>query len=126
MARKALRMASVAYKLLQLETSSGEAILADEIGFKGTLDLLVEFRTGFSGLANRPGLLLANEKKFYPASGNVCSSSSPEEANRGRSSRAPKHARIARPSAGTTSKFNTAQDTEKPLKSVPFFPHLVS
>ncbi|HRQ89495.1 MAG TPA: IS4 family transposase, partial [Bacteroidia bacterium] len=60
MARKTLRMAVIAYnlvKLLQLEASRGEAILADEIGFKGTLDVLVEFRGGFIGLANRPRLL---------------------------------------------------------------------
>ena len=41
MARKTLRMATITYnlvKLLQLEASQGEAaILADEIGFKGTL-----------------------------------------------------------------------------------------
>ena len=61
MARKTLRMATITYnlvKLLQLEASRGEAaILADEIGFKGTLDVLVEFRSGFIGLANRPRLL---------------------------------------------------------------------
>jgi hypothetical protein len=61
MARKTLRMATITYnlvKLLQLEASQGEAaILADEIGFKGTLDVLVEFRSGFIGLANRPRLL---------------------------------------------------------------------
>jgi hypothetical protein len=60
MAHKTLRMAVITYnlvKLLQLEASRGEAILADEIGFKGTLDVLVEFRSGFIGLANRPRLL---------------------------------------------------------------------
>lgn len=60
MARKTLRMATMTYnlvKLLQLEASRGEPILADEIGFKGTLDVLSEFRSGFIGLANRPRLL---------------------------------------------------------------------
>lgn len=60
MARKTLRIATITYnlvKLLQLEASRGEPILADEIGFKGTLDVLSEFRRGFIGLANRPRLL---------------------------------------------------------------------
>jgi hypothetical protein len=60
MARKTLRMATITYnlvKLLQLEASRGEPILADEIGFKGTLDVLSEFRSGFIGLASRPRLL---------------------------------------------------------------------
>jgi len=61
MARKTLRVVTITYnlvKLLQLEVSQAEeAILADEIGFKGTLDVLVEFRSGFIGLMNRPRLL---------------------------------------------------------------------
>lgn len=65
MARKTLRMATITYnlvKLLQLEASRGEAILAEEIGFKGTLDVLLEFRAGFIRLANRP-LLLERERE---------------------------------------------------------------
>lgn len=60
MARKALRMATLTHnwvKLLQLEASRGEPIFADEIGFKGSLDVLSEFRNGLIGLANRPRLL---------------------------------------------------------------------
>ncbi len=66
MAHKTLRMATIAYnlvKLLQLEASRGEPILVDEIGFKGTLDVLAEFRTGFIGLANRPRLLELEREK---------------------------------------------------------------
>ncbi len=66
MAHKTLRMATIAYnlvKLLQQKASRGEPILVDEIGFKGTLDVRAEFRTGFIGLANRPRLLEFEREK---------------------------------------------------------------
>ncbi len=66
------------------------AILADEIGFKGTLDVLVEFRSGFIGLANRPRLLEREREEVLARIGRDCSSSGQEEANRAPSRTRPK------------------------------------
>lgn len=57
MARKTLRMICIAYNLvkaLQTEAAQTGAVLVTEIGFKGTLDVIAEFRRGFHGLQNRP------------------------------------------------------------------------
>ena len=59
MARKVIRLLHLAYNLLkalQMEAIRGEAIVIDEVGFKGTLDVIIEFRGGFTGLQNRPKL----------------------------------------------------------------------
>ncbi len=61
MARKTLRMVRLAYNLikaLQIEAAQTGAVLVAEIGFKGTLDVIGEFRSGFHGLQNRPRLLV--------------------------------------------------------------------
>ena len=66
MARKSMRMACVSYNLvkaLQMEALVGQPYVMDEIGFKGTLDVRAEFRTGFIGLANRPRLLEFEREK---------------------------------------------------------------
>lgn len=60
MARKALRMIQITYNLiksLHQEVSASKDIFLDELGFKGTVDVLVEFRVRFRGLQNRPRLL---------------------------------------------------------------------
>ena len=60
MAHKTLRMIQICYNLikaLQLEAIRGEDVILDEIGFKGTLDVIVEFRSRFRHLQNRPRLL---------------------------------------------------------------------
>jgi hypothetical protein len=57
MARKTLRMICIAYNLvkaLQIEAAQMGAVLVTEIGFKGTLDVIAEFKRGFHGLQNRP------------------------------------------------------------------------
>ena len=59
MAVKMMKMIQIAYNLvkaLQLEAISGRAILIDEIGYKGTLDAINEFRADFARLQNRPQL----------------------------------------------------------------------
>jgi IS4 transposase len=51
MARKSMRMACVCYNLvkaLQMEALVGQPYVMDEIGFKGTLDVINEFRGQFS------------------------------------------------------------------------------
>lgn len=61
MARKTLRMICLAYNLiktLQIEAAQSGTVLVTEIGFKGTLDVIGEFRSGFHGLQNRPRLLI--------------------------------------------------------------------
>lgn len=61
MARKTLRMICLAYNLiktLQIEAAQSGSVLVTEIGFKGTLDVIGEFRSGFHGLQNRPRLLI--------------------------------------------------------------------
>ena len=60
MARKSMRMACACYNLvksLQMEALVGEPVVMDEIGFKGTLDLINEFRNQFRGLQTKPRLL---------------------------------------------------------------------
>ena len=60
MARKSLRMAFIAYNLvkaLQMDAIEGEPYLMDEIGFKGSLDVITEFRSQFRGLGARPRVL---------------------------------------------------------------------
>ena len=57
MATKSMKMIQIAYNLvkaLQLEAISGRAILIDEIGYKGTLDAISEFRNDFAKLQNHP------------------------------------------------------------------------
>jgi hypothetical protein len=61
MARRTLRMICLAYNLvkeLQIEAAQTGAVLVTEIGFKGTLDVIAEFRNGFHGLQNQPRNLL--------------------------------------------------------------------
>ncbi len=62
MAHKSMRMACNCYNLvkaLQLEAVRGEPVVMDEIGFKGTLDVVNEFRSQFRRLQNKPRLLAA-------------------------------------------------------------------
>ena len=57
MAEKMLRVVCIAYNLLKAlmkEATAGVDILLDEIGFKRTVDLVVEFQSCFRGLQNRP------------------------------------------------------------------------
>jgi hypothetical protein len=59
MAHKTLRMMQLCYNLikaLQLEAIRDENIFIDELGFKGTIHVIVEFRTCFRNLQNRPRL----------------------------------------------------------------------
>lgn len=61
MARKTLRMIRLAYNLvkaLQIEAAQTGAVLVTEIAFKGTLDVIAEFRKGFHGMQNRPRILV--------------------------------------------------------------------
>lgn len=60
MARKTLRMIQITYNLiksLQHNAIQNADLVIDEIGFKGTVDVLSAFRTEFQGLQNRPRLL---------------------------------------------------------------------
>ena len=60
MAHKTLRMMQLCYNLikaLQMEAIRGEPVLIDELGFKGTINVIVEFRTCFRNLQNTPVLL---------------------------------------------------------------------
>lgn len=60
MARKSLRMAFIAYNLvkaLQMDAIAGKPYVMDEIGFKGTLDVITEFRSQFRNLQSKPRLL---------------------------------------------------------------------
>ena len=60
MARKTVRMMAIAYNLvkaLQMEAVAGEPVVIDEIGFKGSLDVINEFRGRFRGAGNHPRLL---------------------------------------------------------------------
>ena len=62
-----MRMIQLAYNLLkakQGEAIRGEPILIDEIGFKGTLDVINENRSRFERLANRPRLLAVENDKL--------------------------------------------------------------
>ncbi len=64
MARKSLRMAFIAYNLvkaLQTGAIAGEPYVMDEIGFKGTLDVIGEFRSQFRDLARKPRLLVSRQ-----------------------------------------------------------------
>jgi len=57
MARKMMRMVQLAYNLIkaiQMEAIRGEAVLIDELGFKGSMDVLNEFRSRFRGLQTKP------------------------------------------------------------------------
>lgn len=57
MALKSIKIMQVAYNLvkaLQLEATTGRPILIDEVGYKGTLDVISEFRFSFTDLQNRP------------------------------------------------------------------------
>jgi hypothetical protein len=57
MAVKTMKMIQIAYNLvkaLQLEAISGRAIMIDDIGYKATLDVIIEFRSRFRALQNRP------------------------------------------------------------------------
>ena len=57
MAHRTLKMIQIAYNLVkarQAEAIRGEPILLDEVGFKGTLDLLNENRSEFAGQAAHP------------------------------------------------------------------------
>lgn len=57
MARRTLKMIQIAYNLVkarQAEAIREESILLDEVGFKGTLDVLNENRSSFAGQAVHP------------------------------------------------------------------------
>ncbi|MGY8750383.1 MAG: hypothetical protein ACKVHR_20270, partial [Pirellulales bacterium] len=59
MAHKTLRMMQLCYNLikaLQMESIRGEHVVIDELGFKGTVHVIVEFRTCFKNLQNKPVL----------------------------------------------------------------------
>ncbi len=61
MARKSMRMACVSYNLvkaLQMEALVGQPYVMDEIGFKGTLNVINEFRSQFHGMQSKPRLLV--------------------------------------------------------------------
>ena len=60
MAHKTLRMMQLCYNLikaLQLESIRGEAIVMDELGFQGTINVINEFRSSFRNLQDKPILL---------------------------------------------------------------------
>lgn len=59
MAHKTLRMMQLCYNLikaLQMEAIRGEPVVIDEVGFTGTIHVIVEFRTCFRNLQNKPHL----------------------------------------------------------------------
>jgi hypothetical protein len=65
MAEKMVRMVQIAFNLLKVLTKESIGsinALFDEIGFKRTIDLILEFRSGFRNLQNRPRLL-ANKRR---------------------------------------------------------------
>ena len=67
MARKTMRMVKLVYNLIkvrQMESIRGEAVCLDQLAFKDTLDVLNEFRSGFSGLLSRPRLLAKELQKI--------------------------------------------------------------
>ena len=60
MAHKTLRMMQLCYNLvkaLQMDAVQGEPVVIDELGFQGTIHVIVEFRTCFRNLQNKPVLL---------------------------------------------------------------------
>lgn len=60
LAHKTLRMMQLCYNLvkaLQMEAIRCEPVVIDELGFKGTINVIVEFRTCFRDLQNKPVLL---------------------------------------------------------------------
>ena len=62
MARKTLRMIQLTYNLIkarQRTATIGSEIPIDSVSFKSTVDVLIEFRTAFSGLLTRPRKLAA-------------------------------------------------------------------
>ncbi len=62
MALKTLRMMQLCYNLikaLQQEAIRGEAVVMDELGFKGTIDVIVGFRNCFRKLQSKPVLRAA-------------------------------------------------------------------
>jgi len=61
MARKMMRMVQLSYNLiraLQLDALRGSDLVVDQLSFKQTLDVIIEFRVHFRGLGDRPQLLL--------------------------------------------------------------------
>jgi hypothetical protein len=68
MARKSVRMMAIAYNLvkaIQMEAVAGMPVVIDEIGFKGSLDVLNEFRGQFRGAGKRPRLLRLKLRSFF-------------------------------------------------------------
>lgn len=60
MARKTVRIMATAYNLvkaIQMNAVEGEPAVIDEIGFKGSLDVINEFRSQFRGAGKQPRLL---------------------------------------------------------------------
>ena len=60
MARKTVRMMVIAYNLvkaIQMEAVAGQPVVIDEIGFKGSLDVINEFRSQFRGAGKQTRLL---------------------------------------------------------------------
>jgi hypothetical protein len=60
MARKTVRIMATAYNLvkaIQMNAVEGEPVVIDEIGFKGSLDVINEFRSQFRGAGKQPRLL---------------------------------------------------------------------
>ncbi len=65
MAHKSMRMACVCYNLvkaLQMDALVGEPVVMDESGFKGTLDVINEFRNQYRGLQSKPRLLAGRKE----------------------------------------------------------------
>jgi len=73
MARKSLRMAFIAYNLvkaLQMDAIAGEPYVMDEIGFKGTLDVVTEFRGQFRKLVGQAATSCGTARGASVAIGN--------------------------------------------------------
>jgi hypothetical protein len=67
MAHLSIRMIQIVYNLIKSKQAGaiqGEAIQLDELGFKGTLDVINENRSRFHDLANRPRLLAGGNEKL--------------------------------------------------------------
>lgn len=59
MAEKSMKMIQIVYNLvkaIQFDSIGGKDCLLDEISFKGTVDVITEFRSTFSGLLEKPRL----------------------------------------------------------------------
>lgn len=62
MAEKSMKMIQIVYNLIkaiQIESIGNQDLVLDEISFKGTVDVITEFRSTFSNLQNKPKLKAA-------------------------------------------------------------------